>query len=538
VLDGYGLAVLNNARDNVAVSMYYGIRGGHGHFDRLTLELFARGRRLTPDLGYPDFMNAFVPGIFSWSKNTISHNTLTVDEMPQNRNRHGRVLRFCDSPTVDVVDVDGQGSYDPTDVYRRTLVLVETGENDAYLVDVFRVRGGAKHVLSLHGQEGAFTLYGADLSPPVSEGTLAGADVEYGALYDDPKLSVPGYKGSYGGYKGSGYSHFFNWQRAAPEEIVTGQWTLAGEPAASLRAHVLPHPGQELIVADAYVSPTQKEPTVLKYMLARRSTAEAGNTFAVVWEPYADKPQIDRIKVHHAPSDGHADRVAFKVLRGDTADTVLVADAPGTSRAVDPAFETDAAVAVTSVRDGRVIRAFATGGTRLASQTADDPIRIPVTITGLIQQVDYNQRRITVNTSVSESDAASLVGQTVRIANEHHASVYRIAGAGVSDETLTLDLTGSDVFTGRIKLGKVDPQAKTVATKTKVLYPFDLDGMTLVTEDLRHQARIRSMDNGVIRLTEDEDAKPFTTEGKDAWIADFGFGDSATIERSIHRHDP
>jgi RNase P/RNase MRP subunit p29 len=152
--------------------------------------------------------------------------------------------------------------------------------------------------------------------------------------------------------------------------------------------------------------------------------------------------------------------------------------------------------------------------------------------------VDYNQRRITVNTSVSESDAASLVGQTVRIANEHHASVYRIAGAGVSDETLTLDLTGSDVFTGRIKLGKVDPQAKTVATKTKVLYPFDLDGMTLVTEDLRHQARIRSMDNGVIRLTEDEDAKPFTTEGKDAWIADFGFGDSATIERSIHRHDP
>ncbi|HID06542.1 MAG TPA: hypothetical protein EYP10_05275, partial [Armatimonadetes bacterium] len=38
IMDGYGLTILNNANDTIAISCYYGVRGGHGHFDQLNIE--------------------------------------------------------------------------------------------------------------------------------------------------------------------------------------------------------------------------------------------------------------------------------------------------------------------------------------------------------------------------------------------------------------------------------------------------------------------------------------------------------------------
>src|SRR5439155_18067715 len=104
LLDGYGQAILNNPNDTVACSVYYGLKHGHGHFDRLNFELFANGKPMMPDLGYPDAMNEFVPGIYTWSKNTISHNTVVIDEQRQPQNAHGTVRLFADSPAVRVID--------------------------------------------------------------------------------------------------------------------------------------------------------------------------------------------------------------------------------------------------------------------------------------------------------------------------------------------------------------------------------------------------------------------------------------------------
>jgi len=537
VLDGYGLAVLNNPKDSVAVSMYYGIRGGHGHFDRLNIELFAHGRRLAPDLGYPDFMNAFVPGIYSWSKNTISHNTLAVDEKIQKGNRGGTVLRFHDSPTVHVVDVDAPGSYEQATIYRRTLVLVDVGEDDSYVVDVFRVRGGQGHVLSVHGQDGAFELHGAALPPPIKEGTLAGPEVPYGHLYDAPKLSEPGYSGSYSRYNGSGYQHFFNWQRVTPDAVVTGRWQVAGEPAATLRVHVPPNPGQELIVADAYVSPTRKVPTALKYMLLKRPADTDGNTFVTVWEPSAGKPLIDRVELHDDASlgTGHDRTVALTIRRGDTVDRVIVAPKPGERITAAPDLTTDAAVTVVSTRGSQQTRTFAAGGSKLTGGEGTDAIEVPTTISGTIRTADYGARSIAVETTSPTSDPNALRGRTVRIFNDRHSCVYRIATAESRGSTLTLKLTGSDVFTGRFKIASADEKARTISTKTKVLYPFNAAGMTLVSDDLKHTVGIVSMDKGTVQLAEGANAKAFAASvGKDAWIADFGPGDRIEIERFVH----
>jgi len=542
LLDGYGLAVLNNANDSIAVSMYYGIRGGHGHSDRLNLELFARGRRLSPDLGYPDFMNTFWPGIASWSKNTVSHNCLVLDDRRQLGNQAGKVLRFHDSPTVDVVDVDGGGSYGQADVYRRTLVLVEVGEDDAYLVDVFRVRGGTSHVLSIHGQEGEFELAGITLPAPVTEGTLAGRDVAYGRLYDDPQRSKPEYKGGFYGYSGSGYQHLFNWQRATPDEMVIGTWKLKDTPAARLRVHVPPRPEQELIVADAYVSPTRKIPTVLKYMLLRRSGAESSSTFATVWEPAGDEPLIDRIEVHTGASlgTGHNRLVTLSVHRGETTDVIAVAPEAGREYEFGAGLTTDAAVVVVSEQRGRRVRTFAAGGSNLTGKQPTEKVTIPAAVSGEIRTVDYAEKRILVKVAGPPPQAAMLRGLMVRIFNENHSCMYAIASAQVTGDMLGIDLAGSDVFTGRIRIQSVDPAAKTVFTPTAVLYPFNLSGMHLVTEDLKHAALIASMDKGVIQLGENAQLEPFaagldTPGPKDAWIADFGAGAEIEIERFVHQ---
>ncbi|UCD30419.1 MAG: heparinase II/III family protein, partial [Planctomycetota bacterium] len=542
LMDGYGLAVLNNPNDSVAVSMYYGIKGGHGHFDRLNIELFAYDKRLSPDLGYPDFMNAFVPGIYSWSKNTVSHNCLVIDQTIQQGNASGVVLRFHDSPTVHVVDVDAQGSYSKADVYRRTLVLVDVGENDSYLVDIFRVRGGKDHALSIHGPEGEFSLVGASLSPAVTEGTLAGRAVDYGRLYDNPILGKPGYKGSFSSYKGSGYQHFFNWQRVIPDEPVMGCWKIGGDSAAQLRVHVPPHTGQELIVADAYVSPTRKIPTILKYMLLRRSGDQLGNTLVTVWEPVSSEPMIERVKLHEVASLGRGCNriVVMSVHRGDTIDMIAIAPEQGQQYPIGSGLTSDAAVVVISEQKGRRIRTFAAGGTKLSTNKSGDSIDIPSTISGTIRAVDYAAKRIDVRIDSGLITPATLLGRMVRIFNADHSCVYKIASARLDNRTLTLELTGSDIFTGRIKVRSVDREAGTITTPTSILYPYHLAGMHLVTEDLKHAVPVVSMDKGVIRLPPDAVLAPFVppnseSDGRNAWIVDMGVGDRIEIERFVHK---
>lgn len=528
LLDGYGLAILNNRSDSIAASVYYGIRGGHGHYDRLNIELFAHGHRMAPDLGYPDFMNAFVSGIFSWSKNTISHNTLTVDRTSQRGNDPGRVFRLHDSPTVHVVDIDAPGTYGQVSVYRRTLVLVDVAPDASYLVDVFRVRGGKHHVLSLHGPEGEFAFEGAALSAPNTEGTLAGPDVEYGELYDNPTMNKPDYKGRFAGYRGTGYQHFFNWQRAVPEGITTATWQLAGQSDKRLRLHLMPADGQEIVVADAYVSPTQKIPTVLKYILLRRDATEPGNTFVTVWEPLDGPAIIDRVEGAVARGAADESAVELTVHRGETTDRISMAGASGGDSKPDPW------ISLVSQRNHQPVRIFAAGGSALTNDERSIQLNVPETVRGVIEKVDYRAHRIRVHVEDTNLDPGDFDDLWVRIHNDRHSAMYRIASAGYHDDTLQLELADSDIFTGRVLIDSIDTAGRTVTTKTAVLYPHALPGMHLVADDLSATAPMTRVDGQTFHLA-DAAALPAFSAGTNAWISDVGAGDHVEIERYIHK---
>lgn len=344
LLDGYGMAVLNNASDTNSISLYYGYAGGHGHFDRLHFDVFANGWPMTPDLGYPDFMNAFVPGIYTWSKNTIAHNTVTVDARRQASNEKGRVRAFTGSGRVRMMEVEASGTYPQCEAYRRLVVMVDVDAERSYFVDLFTAVGGGRHDYSLHGPPGEFIAIGGEWTDPAT-GTLAGATVEVGELYDDPVLGAKDFKGSYVGYSGSGFQHFINPQRRISGDWV-GEYRHAKDPDVRLRIRILPNQDQEIILADAQISPV-KQKDLVKFILASREGSELRSNFLAVLEPYRSEPFLesvtlradaedsDGIELIVSRSDGVVDRIQIDCA-GPGAERVLVLDSNGGEVVLSP----------------------------------------------------------------------------------------------------------------------------------------------------------------------------------------------------------
>jgi hypothetical protein len=209
VMDGYGQAILNNKKDSIGLALFYGWRAGHGHFDRLHFDTFISGQPVTPDLGYPDAMNDYVKGIYTWSKNTISHNTVTVDASRQSGNLPGTLRLFADSPFARVVDVDaGSGTYPQCSIYRRAIVMVDVAPERSYFVDFFDVVAAASTITAFTDLLATSRRQGD--SERSGQGNAGGENVELGYAYDNPAMEAKGYAGGFGHYAGSGFQHLFN----------------------------------------------------------------------------------------------------------------------------------------------------------------------------------------------------------------------------------------------------------------------------------------------------------------------------------------
>ena len=113
---------------------------GHRHHDTLGIIYYAHGRELASDRGYiwDDPRNA-------WTKSSMAHNLVVVDGSNQQRSDRRSVLRlFGAAPAVEVVEAEAN-AYDQCEQYQRTCALIRGPDGSTYTVDVFRVKGGAKH---------------------------------------------------------------------------------------------------------------------------------------------------------------------------------------------------------------------------------------------------------------------------------------------------------------------------------------------------------------------------------------------------------
>jgi len=243
---------------------------GHRHYDTLGISYFACGRELASDRGYiwDDPRNA-------WTKSTLSHNIVTVDDKTQDRGGNGSTLElFGAGPFVEVTRASAD-VYSMCDTYERTTALIVAPDaSTTYAVDFFRVSGGTLHRYGLNCNGALVSLAG----------------VEQTAL-DRTEKWLDKLRGG------------------VPPGPVTATWRYGG---VSFETTVL-SPADRIVVADApgwrtYRGDELDAPPIQQLFAEREGESGMISLFAAVMAPYAGSASpVGEIRLlHHDVTSGSA----------------------------------------------------------------------------------------------------------------------------------------------------------------------------------------------------------------------------------------
>ncbi len=379
-LNGYGLTVFRHGEghDQRAAWLYYGRNGGHGHRDRLNIGMYYRGMDVLPDLGYPEYADSKWPKRAGWTTNTISHNTVMINQQQQEVNWIGHCQYFATSQGIGVVEIASPEIYPDTRDYRRTLAMIDVSPTESYLIDFFRVNGGNDHIMSFHAGEGDVSIQGIDLTPQ-EEGTYAGKTISFGTHYDGPPD---------GRYRGSGFAYLYGVHRA--EKPAAGWWadwkladtwkTQHGDTPLHLRYRVLSNAENAAL---AWGDPPQNKPgnpRRIRYVLLRNASADRKSLFASIIEPYREgQPHIadaTRIDLGTEERDIAAAAIKITTHTGRT-DHILSSDDPNRVFNLSENIAAAGRFAVISRNNGQ-ISIFLLGGTQVNTTSGTLRINTPV----------------------------------------------------------------------------------------------------------------------------------------------------------------
>ncbi|HWC59780.1 MAG TPA: heparinase II/III family protein, partial [Verrucomicrobiae bacterium] len=142
-LTGPGYAILERGKDEDAtwLGLKYGPHGGgHGHPDKNSFILYARGEIVAPDVGTHAYGSPLHTG---WDKTTLAHNTLVVDEKSQ-APAQGKCLAFGSEQGVDFSVTDAGPIY-PGVHFIRTAATLTTN----LIVFIDQIDADAPHTFDL-----------------------------------------------------------------------------------------------------------------------------------------------------------------------------------------------------------------------------------------------------------------------------------------------------------------------------------------------------------------------------------------------------
>ena len=181
LLPGAGNVILGVGKSKGAIrtTFSYGPWGGHHHYDSLSIGLDAFGQELLSDIGYTHTHYR------EWATAVGSHNTVVIDGQQQTR-EGGRLISFhpASEQKVGLVAAEVPGAFEGSTKYRRTLLLVPTGSETGYVVDLFEVEGGTVHDYLVHGSADFDQTLITDLALESAEGEMVvSGDGKDGALY-------------------------------------------------------------------------------------------------------------------------------------------------------------------------------------------------------------------------------------------------------------------------------------------------------------------------------------------------------------------
>ena len=319
---GHAILGTGKGKNNMAqASLSYGGTHGHDHADGLNFILFAKGKELISETTYsPMYPNT----TREWHTMTAGHSTVAVNELQQTswvgggqheptRTRqpedeipgvpdwpwrwrgHGNVMNDgklrlfnTDFESVQVVEADGErryGSLVSLERYRRTLALVKINDEDVYVVDIFRVKGGNVHDYMLHSC----------------------LDVPHTA-----EISVP--------LPDSHEKPLYKYIADVHSGKTDGDWTATfrmEDGSALLRTTMLGTRGTEILMGDG---PAMRRPGTAPFLAVRRTGGES--VYVAVHHPYVGEPLVRKVeRVELDPSDDQA--VAIRITLPDRVDTII-----------------------------------------------------------------------------------------------------------------------------------------------------------------------------------------------------------------------
>ena len=383
LLAGYGLGILRGGGYHVGSGtqetvdnqrdfwMYFGYASGsmdHSHPDCLNLGLHAYGLDMAPDLGYPEDASGSNNYIY-WGQGTLNHNLVVVNRQRQPEIGYrgkviGKPLHFDDAGKVKLMDVDAPSVWKETDIYRRTVVMVEVDDDVSYGVDFFRIRGGNEHKYSFHSLSDE--IYETENLSLVTQpmGTYAGPEIPWGA---HPTLA-------------NSYNWFKNVRRAV--QPATGEFAVdfkvkdfrntlgrGTDPGLHLRLTMLNDFDLSEVALTTGIPPQiAGNPKSLEFLFATRTGTNLDSLFTTVLEPYDGERYVDRLEqvpvelLEGAP--GSADTVkAVKVtLKSGRVDYIVYATNNRVLYRVDDAFDFRGFVGVCSLGDSGPVYSYINDG--------------------------------------------------------------------------------------------------------------------------------------------------------------------------------
>lgn len=161
---GLGILRFGNNEDQQAVLVKAASQGmGHGHFDRLNLLYYDNGVEIFPDYGSARFINIeskkggdYLPENKTWAKQTIAHNTLTVDQTSNFKanadlaqQSSGQVSYFKSDKDLQVFSAKESHAYPGVEMSRTTALLKVQELKKPLLIDIFRVNSEKAHQYDL-----------------------------------------------------------------------------------------------------------------------------------------------------------------------------------------------------------------------------------------------------------------------------------------------------------------------------------------------------------------------------------------------------
>jgi len=448
-LDGYGVAILESGLwpQRRAVVLNYTSIVGHRQHDPLTLSLYARGLDLLPDLGYPRTWDYR----WQWDSNSLAHNTVTVNEtQPVYRSFRNAASLFASVNGVHVAVAHhnpypegmglGSGDAASVDLYERTVILVDVGEEQSYVVDLFAVNGGEQHDQSWHAMMVEPELPPLDWQSQET-GTLAGPDVAQFAPYTD----------CWGRHREDGDFPCFltGIRRATLEDPARWAWRSGLPEGDTLHLHVVPVGGPAEAIMGRGRSPAWPKDQHLDYLIVRR-LAENGSPsrFLTVLDPWQEAPVVQAVRVQSERP------LALEVTRADGTDEIMIHLPEGPSRT---STHRPLGIRVRS-RSGEIwVRDVRIGD-------LGDGVG-PGYAQGAIVGLDYAARQVIIEVSGASPDDFA-PGRAVRIYNDLRSALFGIVEAEIHGDRicLTLDKTAlmarfpvEEVQGRRLRLGVKTP---------------------------------------------------------------------------------